>query len=136
MTAGHARFLLDRSVGGRLLVTRLRTAGWDARTLAEEYGDERAQAMRDEEWIAAGTRAGYVLLAKDHRVASRPLEARAVYMNEARVIAFARGELTARAMGDLCLEHERAIHRLATVAPPFVMSLGERGLRRKRLNYP
>jgi hypothetical protein len=136
MTATHARFLLDRSIGGRLLVTRLRVAGWDARTLAEEYGDERAQGMRDEEWIASGTRAGYVLLAKDHRVASRPLEARAVYMNEARVIAFARGELTARAMGDLCLEHERAIHRLASVAPPFVMSLSERGLRRKRLNYP
>jgi hypothetical protein len=136
MTATHARFLLDRSVGGRLLVTRLRVAGWNARTLAEEYGDERAQGMRDEEWIASGTRAGYVLLAKDHRVASRPLEARAVCMNEARVIAFARGELTARAMGDLCLEHERAIHRLASVAPPFVMSLSERGLRRKRLNYP
>jgi hypothetical protein len=90
-----ARFLLDRSVGGRLLVTRLRDAGWDARTLAEEYGDARAQAMRDEEWIADGTRSGYVLLAKDHRVASRPLEAQAIYMHEARVVAFARGELAA-----------------------------------------
>lgn len=131
-----ARFLLDRSVGGRILVARLREAGWDARTLAEEYGDERAQRMRDEEWIAAGTESGFVLLAKDHRVASRPLEALAIYMHDARVVAFAKGELTAGAMADLCLQHESAIHRLAGVHPPFVFSLSTRGLARKHLNAP
>lgn len=131
-----AQFLLDRSVGGRLLVRRLREAGWHACTLAEVYGDDRAQRMRDEEWIAEGTRGGFLLLAKDHRVASRPLEAQAIYMNDARVIAFARGEITAGVMGDLCLEHERSIHRLVQASPPFVMSLSERGIRRKRLNFP
>ena len=131
-----ARFLLDRSVGGRVLVTRLRTAGWDARTLAEEYGDKRAQSMRDEEWIAEATRSGFLLLAKDHKVASRPLEAQAIYLNDARVIAFARGELTGAEMGDICLTHEKAIHRLASVQPPFVFSLSASGLRRKRLNAP
>jgi len=131
-----ARFLLDRSVGGRLLVARLRDAGWDVRTLAELYGEHRSQTMKDEEWIGEGTRAGFVLLAKDHRVATRPLEAQAIYMHDARVIAFSRGDLTAAAMGDLCLEHERAIHRVASVAPPFVMSLSSQGLRRKHLNVP
>ncbi len=92
------RFLLDRSVGGRLLIARL-ASGWDAVTLAEQFGDERAQRMADEEWIAAGTRAGFVLLAKDHRIASRPLEALAVHVNDARVVTFARGELTAAQMG-------------------------------------
>ncbi|SFG00869.1 hypothetical protein SAMN05216329_3585 [Curtobacterium sp. YR515] len=130
----QARFLLDRSVGGRLLIARLREGGWNARTLAEEYGDDRAQRMPDEEWIAEGTRSGYVLLAKDHRVATRPLEARAIYVHDARVVTFARGELTALEMGDLCMRHERAIHRLAQVQPPFVMALSETGLRRKRLN--
>jgi hypothetical protein len=134
VTVDEARFLLDRSVGGKLLIARLRGAGWVARTLAEEYGDERAQRMPDEEWIAEGTRSGYVLLAKDHRVATRPLEAQAIYVHDARVITFARGELTAAEMGDLCLRHERAIHRLAQVQPPFVMALSESGLRRKRLN--
>lgn len=133
---GECRFLLDRSVGGRLLVARLRAAGWDAVTLAEYFGDERAQGMADEEWIAAGTQAGFILLAKDHRIASRPLEAQAVHVNDARVVTFARGELTAAQMGDLCLRHEAAIHRLARVQPPFVMALTEAGLRRKRLNAP
>lgn len=130
------RFLLDRSVGGRVLVARLREAGWDVRTLAEEYGDARAQQMKDEEWIAAGTEAGFLLLAKDHRVAVRPLEARAIYMHDARVIAFVHGDLTSRVMGDLCLEHEKAIHRLATVRAPFVFSLGVGGLRRRKLYAP
>lgn len=92
--------------------------------------------MADEEWIAAGTQAGFILLAKDHRIASRPLEAQAVHVNDARVVTFARGELTAAQMGDLCLRHEAAIHRLARVQPPFVMALTEAGLRRKRLNAP
>lgn len=63
------RFLLDRSLGQRSLVTRLRDAGWDASTLAEQFGDARAQSMRDEEWIGEGTLLGFVLLAKDHKIA-------------------------------------------------------------------
>ncbi|MGQ7312017.1 PIN-like domain-containing protein [Microbacterium arabinogalactanolyticum] len=93
---------MDRSLGGRLLIARLRDAGWDARTLAEEYGDAEAQAMSDDEWIASGTASGFVLLAKDHRIASRPLEALAIYIHDARAIAFANGNLTATQMGDLC----------------------------------
>lgn len=131
-----ARFLLDRSLGQRKLVARLRGAGWEATTLAEVFGDDRAQRRSDEEWISAGTQSGFVLMAKDHRVASRPLEARAIYMSDARIVAFARGDLTADQMGDLCLEYSAAIHRLATVQPPFVFSLAQHGLRRKRLNWP
>lgn len=92
--------------------------------------------MDDEEWIGEGTSAGFVLIAKDHRVATRPLEARAIYMHDARVVAFARGDLTAEEMGDLCLTHAAAIHRLATVQAPFVFSLTPNGLRRKHLNWP
>lgn len=130
------RFLLDRSLGGRKLVAALRNAGWDAVTLAEQFGDERAQRMRDEEWIGEGTAAGFLLIAKDHRVASRPLEARAIYMHDARVIAFAHGSITAEEMAALCLTHERAIYRDAMARPPFVFSLSQNGLRRKHLNWP
>ncbi|MWV59337.1 DUF5615 family PIN-like protein [Rathayibacter sp. VKM Ac-2754] len=130
------RLLLDRSLGQRKLVARLREAGWDVTTLAEYFGDERAQSMPDEEWIGEGTRAGFVLLAKDHMIAARPLEARAVYLHDARVITLARGDLTAEQMGDLCLEHAAAIDRIAKVRPPFVFSLSPSGLRRKRLNWP
>lgn len=130
------RFLLDRSLGQRSLVSRLRDAGWDASTLAEQFGDARAQSMRDEEWIGEGTLSGFVLLAKDHRIATRPLEAHAIYHHDARVIVFARGDLTATQMGDLCLEHSEKIHQVALARGPFVYSIAAHGLARKRLNAP
>jgi len=131
-----SRFLLDRSLGQRLLVSRLRDAGWDAHTLADLFGDSRAQEMRDEEWIGEGALQGFVLLAKDHRIASRPLEARAIYQHDARVIVFARGDLTAARMGDLCLEFGEKIREIALARGPFVYSLAAHGLVRKRLNAP
>lgn len=133
---GAARFLLDRSLGQRKLVARLRDAGWEATTLAELFGDDRAQRMSDQEWISEGTQRGFVLMAKDHRVASRPLEARAIYMSDARVVAYARGDLTADQMGDPCMKYSTGIHRLAAVQAPFFFSLAQHGLRRKRLNWP
>lgn len=131
-----ARFLLDRSVGGRALVSRLREANWDVRTLAEAYGDARAQTMRDEEWISEGTLAGFILVTKDHRVATRPLEAQAIHAAGARVVTFARGDITAATMGDMCLEFAEALHNLARANPPFVISLSRGGLRRKKLYLP
>lgn len=131
-----ARFLLDRSLGQRILAARLREEGWIVRTLAEEFGDDRAQAMRDEEWIAAGASSGYVMLAKDHRIATRPLEAQAIYVNDARVVVFARGDLTSEQMGNLCLRHESKIREVAAARGPFVYSIAEHGLARKRLAAP
>lgn len=106
------RFLLPRSLGRRLLLARLRVAGWDARMLTEEYGDP-PQAMLDDEWIVSATASGLILRAKDYRIASRPPEARAIDMPDSRAIAFANGNRTAREMGNLRLQHENAIHRMA-----------------------
>ena len=57
--------------------------------------------------------AGYILLAKDHRLAARPLEAYAIYAHDAKVVVFVRGDLTAEKMGDLCVQYELKIHGLA-----------------------
>jgi uncharacterized protein with PIN domain len=132
----QVRFLLDRSLGQIALPTRLRGAGWKVRTLAEEFGDKRAQQMQDEEWIGEGAKAGFMLLAKDHRLASRPLEAYAIYAHDAKVVVFARGDLTADAMGDLCLKYTDKIHDLALAPGPFVFSIAVHGVTRKRLNAP
>jgi hypothetical protein len=119
-----------------VLPTRLRESGWDVRTLAEEFGDQRAQRMPDEEWIGEGAKAGYILLAKDHRLASRPLEAYSIYAHDARVVVFARGDLTAEQMGNLCVQYELRIHALALAPGPFVFSISFHGVARKRLNAP
>jgi uncharacterized protein with PIN domain len=132
----RVRFLLDRSLGQIILPAMLRSAGWDVRTLAEEFGDRRAQHMQDGEWIGEGAKAGFLLLAKDHRLARRPLEAAAIYVHDAKVVVFARGDLTATQMGDLCLQYEQKIHLLALAPGPFVFSIAAHGIARMRLNAP
>ncbi len=92
--------------------------------------------MSDQEWIGEGATAGYILLAKDHRLASRPLEAYAIYAHDAKVVVFARGDLTAAKMGDLCVEYEQKILDLALAPGPFVFSISAHGVARKRLNAP
>ena len=49
---------------------------------------------------------------------------------------FARGDLTAGKMGDLCIQYEQKIHGLALAAGPFVFSISAHGIARKRLNAP
>ena len=92
--------------------------------------------MQDEEWIGEGAKAGYMMLAKDHRLAARPLEAYAIYAHDAKVVVFARGDLTAGKMGDQCIQYEQKIHGLALAPGPFVYSISAHGIARKRLNAP
>ena len=92
--------------------------------------------MQDEEWISEGAKAGYILLAKDHRLSTRPLEAYAIYAHDAKVVVFARGDMTAATMGDLCLKYEQKILGLALAPGPFVFSIAAHGIVRKRLNAP
>jgi len=69
-------------------------------------------------------------------LASRPLEAHAIYSHDAKVVVFARGDLTAGRMGDLCVQYEHKIHRLARAPGPFVFSISAHGVARKRLSAP
>lgn len=131
------RFLLDRSLGGRIVVTSLLEAGWDATTLAQRFGDVEAQQMSDEAWIGTGAMEGYVLLTKDSRVATRPLEAQAIYMHDARVFALPRADMTGQAMAQQFVQATDAIMRCCSREPgPYVMVVSDGRLRRKHLGYP
>ena len=65
-------FFFDRSLG-KITATRLREAGFTIHLIAEFYGDD-AQAIADEQWIAAGCRQGWILLTKDRRIRYRAEE--------------------------------------------------------------
>lgn len=92
--------------------------------------------MQDQEWIGEGAKAGYMMLAKDHRLAARPLEAYTIYAHDARVMVFARGDQTAQKMGDPCVQYELKIHGLALAPGPFIFCISAHGIARKRLNVP
>ncbi|HEX6470844.1 MAG TPA: hypothetical protein VF069_17215 [Streptosporangiaceae bacterium] len=107
------RFFLDRGLGSKILPEALRRAGWRL-----ENGD--------------------VILCKDLKIASNPLEAQVVYMTSARVFGLANAQLTATKMIGWYLRRETEIVELAQRDHgPFVVAVhAAHRLRRVRLAYP
>lgn len=76
-------------------------------------------------------------LTKDSRVATRPLEAQAIYMHDARVFALPRADLTGHDMAQAFMQTTEAIMRCCSREPgPYVMVVSNGRLRRRRLVYP
>ena len=71
-------FFVDRSLGRHLLPDAIRQAGFVAHTLASIYGETRAQAVSDEEWIALAGEQEWVVFTKDDAIRRRPVELAAV----------------------------------------------------------
>lgn len=132
------RFFVDRSLGAHLIPAALRNAGWAIVTMRERYGEISGQVLSDLDWVRDAAAGGDAILTKDDRVATRPAEARTIYMCDARVFAFTKAELTADQMIEILVDHADSIHRWAARTPgPFVASLrADLPIRRRRLNYP
>ena len=130
------RFFTDRGLGSHIVPDGLRAAGWLVVTMDERYGPQASQGVSDVDWIHDASIRGECLLTKDAAIASRPAEAMAIYMNDARAFAMARANVTGPTMLAWYLANERSIHRMARAKPPFVMAVGPDYLRRKRLAYP
>ena len=123
-------FFIDRSVGNRTVVERLREAGWVCVTMRERYGERSAQELADVDWIADASAVGEVLLTADKRIAKRPLEAAAVRATAAQVFALGNNNSTGAASAEQFLRSEAAILRRAHEPGPWVDSVSARGLSR------
>lgn len=87
-------FLVDEDLASRSVVSALRTAGMQVRTVPEEFG----KGCLDVDWLPEAGERGWVVLTKDKAMRRTPLEIAAV--REARVAYFAltHGNLTAAQM--------------------------------------
>jgi hypothetical protein len=135
------QFFMDRSLGSIIVPAALRHAGWVLETMDERYGVRASQSISDVQWIEEATENGDVLLCKDLRIASNPLEAVAVDRVSARAFGLARRDIVGQAMVRYFLENELPIFRMARRAQgPYVVSVSDssnpRPLRRVRLNIP
>ena len=92
--ASYPTFFLDRGLGSKVVAGGLRDFGWRVITMDERYGATESQLVKDVDWIRAASRAGDVILAKDRAMAKKPLEAEAIYYNEARVFVLSSSRVT------------------------------------------
>jgi hypothetical protein len=79
-------FFIDRSLGRKHLAQALGDLGFAVRTMASVYGEQVAQELDDERWLADAGQHDWVVLMKDDAIRRRPAERDA--LSEAKVRAF------------------------------------------------
>jgi len=89
---------LDRSLGSIHVPNALRAAGLRLTTLAERYGSEHAQFVRDIEWLDEAGRRGEAVLMKDSRIYVNPLERAVVHQAGVRCFCLSKKNLKSEQM--------------------------------------
>ena len=82
-------FFIDRCLG-RKLADSLR----NAEATVEIHDDHFSQDLNDEDWLRIVGESNWVVLTKDKKIASRPLELLAVAQGNVRLFAFVGGDVS------------------------------------------
>lgn len=115
---------VDRSLGSKRFVARLRALGIDAIAHDERF----SSTASDAEWLTEAGANGWVVITKDKSIRWRPLEKEAFTAAGTRVFAFAQGNQT---MTEMLEVFERALPRiertLSEETAPFVATIAGSG---------
>ena len=119
-------FIIDRSVGGRIVPEGLRSLGYVVHTMDDVYGED-AVSTPDTRWIADADDANWVVITKDMAITRHTIEIAALASSSLRVFAFAQGNYTGAQMVEILEMHiNRIVRRSAfgvrrsAKAGPFV----------------
>jgi hypothetical protein len=91
-TEQSPEFFVDRSLG-KSIVEGLRAAGLTVLSMADVYGEERAQRLPDEIWLRDAGDKGWVVLTKDDAIRRRPAERDAMIEAAVRVFCLTTAQL-------------------------------------------
>lgn len=93
-------FFIDCSISQKNVPIALRAAGVSVETLVDHFPRETS----DIEWLQAVSQRGWVVLTKDKKIESRPLEVEAIAHAGARVFILVSGNLTSQQMAKLFVD--------------------------------
>src|SRR5271155_5037219 len=85
-------FFVDRSLG-KSIAEGLRDEGLQVRSMAEGYGEERAQLLPDEIWLRDAGENDWIVLTKDDAIRRRPAERDAMIEAAVRVFCLTTAQL-------------------------------------------
>ena len=112
--------LTDRDLGSRIVPERLREVGLDVVTIAEHYGQTRAQHVADVEWIAEACRRGWVIFSQDQKIRHNLAEKTAIRRHAARMFCVPNGNITGRQAAQRYVDNLPAILAAAGSPGPFI----------------
>src|SRR6266481_48436 len=113
-------FLIDRSLSQVSLPAALRDVGLTVRTLAEVYGEVRAQAVEDTEWIFLAAEMGWVVLCKDDHIRRRPAERQSLLDGNVRVFCLTNAGLNFAEQVNYFVRNRFRIIQAARKPGPYV----------------
>jgi aryl-alcohol dehydrogenase-like predicted oxidoreductase len=122
-------FFVDRSLG-RSIVDGLRAAGLTVHSMADVYGEGRAQRLPDEVWLRDAGKRSWVVLTKDDAIRRRPAERDAMIDAAARVFCLTTAKLRGVEQTERFVHNRHRIIRQARKPGPYIYGVYEKGLKR------
>ena len=110
----------DRDLGSKIVPQRLREAGLDVVTIAEHYGQTRAQQVTDVEWIAEASSQGWVIFSQDQKIRHNLAEKTAIRRHAAQMFCVPNGNITGRQAAQRYVDNLPAIITAAASSGPFI----------------
>jgi hypothetical protein len=120
---------VDRSLG-KSIVDGLRAAGLTVHSMADVYGEERAQRLPDETWLRDAGKNNWIVLTKDDAIRRRPAERDALTDAAVRVFCLTTAQLRGAEQTERFVQNRHRILRQARKPGPYIYGVYETGLKR------
>lgn len=116
-------FFIDRCLGKKL-ADSLRNVG----ATVEIHDDHFSQDINDEDWLRIVGERNWVVLTKDKKIASRPLELLAVAQGDVRLFAFVGGDVPGVVVAQAFVNALENMQRFLRGNPaPFIAKVHQSG---------
>ena len=123
------KFFVDRSLG-KSIADGLRAKGLTVHSMADVYGEEKAQRLPDEVWLRDAGKNNWVVLTKDDAIRRRPAERDALTEAAARVFCLTNRNLRGVEQTERFVNNRDRIIRQAQKPGPYIYGVYERALKK------
>ena len=120
---------VDRSLG-KSIVEGLRTVGLTVHSMADVYGEKRAQLLADEVWLRDAGKNDWIVLTKDDAIRRRPAERDALIEAAVRVFCLTNRNMRGAEQTERFVLNRHRILRQACKSGPYIYGVYEKNLKR------
>lgn len=122
-------FFVDRSLG-KSIVEGLRAAELIVHSMADIYGESKAQMLEDEVWLRDAGANGWAVLTKDDAIRRRPAERDALTAAAVQVFCLTSAGLRGEEQVDRFVKNRYRIIRQTRKPGPYIYGVYDTGLKR------
>ena len=113
-------FFINRSLGRKHLAQALGNLGFTIHTMASVYGEQVAQELDDERWLADAGEHDWIVLMKDDAIRRRPAERDALSEAKVRAFCLTNAQLRASEQSARFVGNIKRILRQAEKPGPYI----------------